>query len=134
MVEALLTNESIESNRRKCFKVIVSSTNKQHRGKEIIEFIMNQECDAYGQVYKEKGDAKVNDNETKSHKNGAENGKLDRKNFEEFESMPLWIAVMTYIAYAILILFGYLRDFMRYYGLEKSRAFKERGNEVCEGF
>jgi hypothetical protein len=49
---------------------------------------------------------------------------------EEFEATPLWIAVLTYMAYAILILFGYMRDLLRFYGLEKSRAYKERGNEV----
>jgi hypothetical protein len=49
---------------------------------------------------------------------------------EEFEATPLWIAVLTYMSYAILILFGYMRDLLRFYGLEKSRAYKERGNEV----
>lgn len=66
-----------------------------------------------------------------THKNGVENAKSNYKNHEEFEQTPIWIAVMTYIAYAILILFGYLRDFMRFYGLEKSRAYKEKGNTVC---
>ena len=49
---------------------------------------------------------------------------------EDFEATPLLIAVLTYISYAILILFGYMRDLMRFYGLEKSRAYKELGNEV----
>lgn len=49
---------------------------------------------------------------------------------EEFQPTPLLIAVLTYISYAILILFGYMRDLMRFYGLEKSRSFKELGNEV----
>ena len=89
---------------------------------------MKEERSAYEQLCKEKGDVKL----ATRHKNGVENGKSSRKNCEEFESMPLWIAVMTYIAYAILILFGYLRDFMRFYGLETSRAFKERGNKVCQ--
>ena len=71
-------------------------------------------------------------NGVQAHKNGVETGKLGRKtNCEEFEQAPVWIAIMTYIAYAILMLFGYLRDFMRHYGLEKSQAFKERGNKVC---
>ena len=56
--------------------------------------------------------------------------KAVRSKYEDFEETPLLIAVMTYIAYALLILFGYVRDFMRYYGLEKSRAFKEEGNKV----
>ena len=49
---------------------------------------------------------------------------------EEFEATPLWLAVLTYMSYAILVLFGYMRDLMRFYGLEKPRAYKERGNEV----
>jgi hypothetical protein len=49
---------------------------------------------------------------------------------EEFEATPLWLAVLTYMSYAILVLFGYMRDLMRFYGLEKARAYKERGNEV----
>ena len=47
---------------------------------------------------------------------------------EESEEIPLHAAVMTFISYFFLILFGYLRDFMRRYGLEKSKAFKEAGN------
>ncbi len=49
---------------------------------------------------------------------------------EEFEATPLLLAVLTYMSYAILVLFGYMRDLMRFYGLEKPRAYKERGNEV----
>ena len=49
---------------------------------------------------------------------------------EEFEATPLFISVITYISYAILILFGYMRDLMRFYGLEKSRSYKEIGNKV----
>ena len=49
---------------------------------------------------------------------------------EEFEATPLFIAVITYISYAILIIFGYIRDLMRFYGLEKSRSYKELGNKV----
>ena len=51
--------------------------------------------------------------------------------FEEFEETPLWVAVCTYFSYTILIIFGYLRDFMRNHGLERSKAPKEKGNEVC---
>lgn len=48
---------------------------------------------------------------------------------EDFEDTPFQVAVLTYLSYFFLILFGYLRDFMRKYGLEKSKAPKEGGNE-----
>lgn len=49
---------------------------------------------------------------------------------EEFEETPLMVAVLTYIGYFVLVVFGYLRDFMRNYGIEKSKTGKEFGNEV----
>ncbi|CAH3027403.1 unnamed protein product [Porites evermanni] len=48
---------------------------------------------------------------------------------EEFEDTPFQVAVLTYLSYFFLILFGYLRDFLRKYGLEKSKAPKEHGNK-----
>ena len=53
---------------------------------------------------------------------------------EEFEDTPFQVAVLTYLSYFFLILFGYLRDFLRKYGLEKSKAPKEHGNKVRYGF
>lgn len=52
---------------------------------------------------------------------------------EEFEDTPFQVAVLTYLSYFFLILFGYLRDFLRKYGLEKSKAPKEHGNKVRHG-
>ena len=49
----------------------------------------------------------------------------------DFEVTPLF-AVMTYISYFFLIIFGYMREFMRKYGLEKSKGARETGNEVRE--
>ena len=49
---------------------------------------------------------------------------------EEFEETPLMVAVLTYIGYFVLVVFGYLRDFMRNYGIEKSKTGKEYANEV----
>jgi len=49
----------------------------------------------------------------------------DRKEFELFEETPLYIAVLTYIGYAILILFGHFRDFLRKWHLEHSPMTKE---------
>ena len=53
---------------------------------------------------------------------------------DDFEETPFHAAVMTYLSYFFLIIFGYLRDFMRKYGLEKSKAAKETGNEVGDRF
>ena len=52
------------------------------------------------------------------------------KTLDEFEEAPLYTVVMTYMSYFFLIVFGYMRDFMRKYGLEKSKAVKETGNKV----
>lgn len=38
---------------------------------------------------------------------------------EFFEETPLYIAVLTYIGYGILILFGHFRDFLRRWNIEK---------------
>ena len=48
----------------------------------------------------------------------------------DFEETPFHAAVMTYLSYFVLIIFGYVRDFMRKYGFEKSKGAKEAGNEV----
>ena len=47
-----------------------------------------------------------------------------------FEETPLIVAVITYIGYGVLVFFGYLRDFMRLYGIEKPKKAKEKGNKV----
>lgn len=49
---------------------------------------------------------------------------------EDFEDTPFQVAVLTYLSYFFLILFGYLRDYMRKYGLERSKAPMECGNKV----
>eukprot|EP00112_Aurelia_sp_Birch-Aquarium-sp1_P021621 Seg587.1 transcript_id=Seg587.1/GoldUCD/mRNA.D3Y31 product="Serine palmitoyltransferase 2" protein_id=Seg587.1/GoldUCD/D3Y31 len=48
---------------------------------------------------------------------------------ESFEETPLLVAVITYIGYGILVCFGYFRDLLRYYGLEKTKTAKEKKNE-----
>jgi hypothetical protein len=47
------------------------------------------------------------------------------KNMEFFEETPLYIAVLTYIGYGILIIFGHFRDFMRKWNLEKVTVASE---------
>ena len=51
---------------------------------------------------------------------------------EEFEETPLFAAVLTYLSYAILCLFGWLRDFMRQSGIEqKCGAVDPNASLVC---
>ena len=49
---------------------------------------------------------------------------------DKLEETSLYIAVMTYMSYFFLFIFGYMRDFMRKYGLEESKSAKETGNKV----
>lgn len=58
------------------------------------------------------------------------NGNYVAKLLDDFEETPFHAAVMTYLSYFVLIIFGYVRDFMRKYGLEKSKGVQESGNEV----
>ncbi|XP_005995088.1 serine palmitoyltransferase 3 [Latimeria chalumnae] len=55
------------------------------------------------------------------------NGGLYKKQFNEsYEQAPLYIAVLTYMGFGVVTLFGYLRDFMRAWGLEKCHIAAER--------
>ncbi|KAB0398137.1 hypothetical protein E2I00_014090, partial [Balaenoptera physalus] len=45
---------------------------------------------------------------------------------ESFEEAPLHVMVFTYLGYGIGTLFGYLRDFLRNWGIEKCNAAIER--------
>ncbi|XP_075680521.1 serine palmitoyltransferase 2-like isoform X3 [Dermatophagoides pteronyssinus] len=49
--------------------------------------------------------------------------------FNRYEQPPYHIAFLCYISYAVLILFGYIRDFMRKTGLEKNLSAVERDRE-----
>ncbi|KAK1805426.1 hypothetical protein P4O66_019742 [Electrophorus voltai] len=48
---------------------------------------------------------------------------------ESFEETPLLVAVLTYMGYGILTLFGYLRDFLRHWKIEKCRVASERDEQ-----
>ena len=37
---------------------------------------------------------------------------------ETFEETPLWPAILTYLGYAIVILFGHLGDLLRHWGVD----------------
>ncbi|KFM79837.1 Serine palmitoyltransferase 2, partial [Stegodyphus mimosarum] len=48
---------------------------------------------------------------------------------EEFEETPYVIALTIYLCYAVLTVFGHLRDFMRNVGLEQNKIAKEKNRE-----
>uniref|UniRef100_A0A8C9TSB2 serine C-palmitoyltransferase n=1 Tax=Scleropages formosus TaxID=113540 RepID=A0A8C9TSB2_SCLFO len=55
------------------------------------------------------------------------NGALYNRPFSEsFEETPMLVAVLTYMGYGILTLFGYLRDFLREWKIEKCHVAQER--------
>jgi serine palmitoyltransferase len=49
---------------------------------------------------------------------------------ERLQEPPLYIMLFCYLSYAILILFGYLRDFLRRTGIEQNKAAVEANREV----
>uniref|UniRef100_A0A671SSB4 serine C-palmitoyltransferase n=1 Tax=Sinocyclocheilus anshuiensis TaxID=1608454 RepID=A0A671SSB4_9TELE len=60
-----------------------------------------------------------------------ENGKARYRStyrpfIESFEETPMLVAVLTYMGYGILTIFGYLRDFMREWKIEKCHIARER--------
>uniref|UniRef100_A0A8C2SPM9 serine C-palmitoyltransferase n=1 Tax=Coturnix japonica TaxID=93934 RepID=A0A8C2SPM9_COTJA len=60
-------------------------------------------------------------------KNGVTNGTLHKKTFiEHFEQAPMYVAVLTFVGFGVGTIFGYLRDFMRAWGLEKRNVAQER--------
>uniref|UniRef100_A0A2I9LPR3 serine C-palmitoyltransferase n=1 Tax=Centruroides hentzi TaxID=88313 RepID=A0A2I9LPR3_9SCOR len=48
---------------------------------------------------------------------------------DEYEETPLGVAILTYFSYMILIIFGYLREFLRRVGLEDQQCAVERNRE-----
>ncbi|XP_042084847.1 serine palmitoyltransferase 2 [Haplochromis burtoni] len=45
---------------------------------------------------------------------------------EYFEETPMMVAVLTYMGYGILTIFGYLRDFLRYWKIERCHIAREK--------
>ena len=54
----------------------------------------------------------------------------DRKTFESFEDTPLFVAILTYLSYAILIVFGHLGDFLRKKGIIHAPQLNEENRPV----
>ncbi|TMS04186.1 serine palmitoyltransferase 3 [Larimichthys crocea] len=72
-------------------------------------------------------DTKKNGHHIKTEKNGPGNGVASRQHRQEsFEQAPIYVAVMTYLGFGIVTLFGYFRDFLRAVGLEKCHLAQER--------
>jgi len=46
-----------------------------------------------------------------------------------FEETPLLVAVITYIGYGVLVVFGYFRDLLRRYKFEEIKTSKEKGRK-----
>ncbi|XP_004083402.1 serine palmitoyltransferase 2 [Oryzias latipes] len=64
---------------------------------------------------------------TERSQNAAPNSSLYKKPFSEsFEETPLLVAVLTYMGYGILTIFGYFRDFLRHWNIEKCHIAHER--------
>ncbi|KAM9798345.1 serine palmitoyltransferase 2b [Neosynchiropus ocellatus] len=62
--------------------------------------------------------------------NGTYNSSLYKKPFvQSFEETPLLVAVLTYMGYGILTVFGYFRDFLRHWNIEKCNVAKERDEQ-----
>ncbi|XP_041726242.1 serine palmitoyltransferase 3-like [Coregonus clupeaformis] len=71
----------------------------------------------------------LNGNKLKSaiyKKNGYHNKAQRFQRPESFEQAPMYVAVMTYLGFGIVTLFGYFRDFLRAMGLEKCQIANER--------
>uniref|UniRef100_A0A3P8WRZ9 serine C-palmitoyltransferase n=1 Tax=Cynoglossus semilaevis TaxID=244447 RepID=A0A3P8WRZ9_CYNSE len=59
--------------------------------------------------------------------NVTHNSNLYKRPFvESFEETPLLVAVLTYMGYGILTIFGYLRDFLRHWNIEKCHVARDR--------
>ena len=44
---------------------------------------------------------------------------------ESFEETPLFVAITTYLGYALLVIVGHIRDFLRFYSIEKQKTCTE---------
>ncbi|KAK9541758.1 hypothetical protein VZT92_001779 [Zoarces viviparus] len=72
-------------------------------------------------------DIKRNGFHHRREKNGPGTGVASRPHKQEScEQAPMYVAVMTYLGFGIVTLFGYFRDFLRAVGLEKCNLAQER--------
>lgn len=52
---------------------------------------------------------------------------------ESYEETPMLVAVLTYVGYGILTIFGYLRDFLRHWKIERCHIAREREEQKVRG-
>ncbi|KAK5853796.1 hypothetical protein PBY51_014922 [Eleginops maclovinus] len=72
-------------------------------------------------------DIKRNGYHNKREKDCPGTGVASRQHKQEcFEQAPMYVAVMTYLGFGIVTLFGYFRDFLRAVGIEKCHLAQER--------
>ena len=64
---------------------------------------------------------------TMASSGGCQKKIMRRQPKELFDPPPLWDALLTYISYALISLFGYLADFWRRVGVKRDIAFIEAG-------
>ncbi|CAL9688094.1 unnamed protein product [Knipowitschia caucasica] len=75
-------------------------------------------------------DVKVNGHQKKIQKHGPGISVASRQpRHEVFEQAPMYVAVMTYLGFGLVTLFGYFRDFLRAVGLEKCHQAQERAEQ-----
>ncbi|XP_040016735.1 serine palmitoyltransferase 2b [Gasterosteus aculeatus] len=61
------------------------------------------------------------------NQNAPHTSSLYKKPFaESFEETPLLVAVLTYMGYGILTVFGYLRDFLRHWSIQTCHVAREK--------
>uniref|UniRef100_A0A8C2ZAQ0 serine C-palmitoyltransferase n=1 Tax=Cyclopterus lumpus TaxID=8103 RepID=A0A8C2ZAQ0_CYCLU len=64
--------------------------------------------------------------EEEVHAAALNGGLYNRPFLESFEETPMLVAVLTYMGYGILTVFGYLRDFLRHWKIERCHIAREK--------
>lgn len=64
---------------------------------------------------------------------GRRSGLHGRPFIECYEETPMLVAVLTYVGYGILTVFGYLRDFLRHWKIERCHIAREREEQKVRG-
>lgn len=95
--------------------------------------ISNGHLNGFSKPVSEAETEKCNGGDVKKQSNGfvkQEVKTVSKKESPPMEETPLHIALICYFSYAVLIIFGHLRDFMRRTGLEKNQFAQEKDREV----
>lgn len=79
--------------------------------------------------FDQKQQHKCRNPEEKDHHIDCNGGLYKRPFNESFEETPMLVAVFTYMGYGILTIFGYFRDFLREWKIEKCNIASERDEQ-----